>query len=151
MSAKPNVVVLGGGFAGLETAFHLRYTMKDRVDLTLVSEQSYFLFKPNTIYIPFGANPEDLAHAAERLGCASIAFTYNDPVVFMEYAMDAAQACRARGIKSVANCGMDVLVSTLRLAIAADNDLTAGNRADRRQRPSRREGSTVKSRPGPAP
>src|SRR5213082_3062598 len=48
------------------------------------------------------ANPEDLAHAAERLGCASIAFTYNDPVVFMEYAIDAAQACRARGIRSVA-------------------------------------------------
>jgi len=36
------------------------------------------------------------------LGCASIAFTYNDPVVFMEYAIDAAQACRARGIRSVA-------------------------------------------------
>jgi pyruvate formate lyase activating enzyme len=48
------------------------------------------------------ASPEDLAEAAERLGCASIAFTYNDPVVFMEYAMDAADACRARGIKSVA-------------------------------------------------
>jgi pyruvate formate lyase activating enzyme len=48
------------------------------------------------------ASPEDLAHAAERLGCASIAFTYNDPVVFMEYAIDAAEACRARDIKSVA-------------------------------------------------
>jgi pyruvate formate lyase activating enzyme len=48
------------------------------------------------------ASPEDLAAAAERLGCASIAFTYNDPVVFMEYAMDAADACRARGIKTVA-------------------------------------------------
>src|SRR2546426_4377294 len=48
------------------------------------------------------ANPEDLARAAERLGCASIAFTYNDPVVFMEYAIDAAQACRARGVRSVA-------------------------------------------------
>jgi len=48
------------------------------------------------------AGPEDLAQAAERLGCASIAFTYNDPVVFMEYAIDAAQAGRARGIKSVA-------------------------------------------------
>src|SRR5436853_4649262 len=48
------------------------------------------------------ASPEDLADAAERLGCASIAFTYNDPVVFMEYAIDAAQACRARGIRSVA-------------------------------------------------
>jgi pyruvate formate lyase activating enzyme len=48
------------------------------------------------------ASPEDLADAAERLGCASIAFTYNDPVVFMEYAIDAADACRARGVKSVA-------------------------------------------------
>jgi pyruvate formate lyase activating enzyme len=48
------------------------------------------------------ASPEDLADAAERLGCASIAFTYNDPVVFMEYAIDAADACRSRGIKSVA-------------------------------------------------
>ncbi len=48
------------------------------------------------------ASPEDLAHAAERLGCASIAFTYNDPVVFMEYAIDAAQAGRARGVRSVA-------------------------------------------------
>jgi pyruvate formate lyase activating enzyme len=49
-----------------------------------------------------GASPEDLARAAERLGCRSIAFTYNDPVVFMEYAIDAAEACRARGIKSIA-------------------------------------------------
>src|SRR5246127_1003864 len=48
------------------------------------------------------ASPEDLAAAAARLGCASIAFTYNDPVVFMEYAIDAADACRTRGIKSVA-------------------------------------------------
>jgi pyruvate formate lyase activating enzyme len=48
------------------------------------------------------ASPEDLAEAAGRLGCRSIAFTYNDPVVFMEYAIDTAQACRARGIKAVA-------------------------------------------------
>ncbi len=48
------------------------------------------------------ATPEDLARAAARLGCASMAFTYNDPVVFMEYAIDAAQCCRERGIKSVA-------------------------------------------------
>ena len=48
------------------------------------------------------ATPETLAATANRLGCASVAFTYNDPVVFMEYAMDVADACRARGIKSVA-------------------------------------------------
>ncbi|MBV9681053.1 MAG: AmmeMemoRadiSam system radical SAM enzyme [Solirubrobacterales bacterium] len=48
------------------------------------------------------ATPEAIARAAERLGCASVAFTYNDPVIFMEYAMDVADACHARGIKAVA-------------------------------------------------
>jgi pyruvate formate lyase activating enzyme len=48
------------------------------------------------------AGPEELAREAERLGCRSIAFTYNDPVIFMEYAMDVADACRERGIKAVA-------------------------------------------------
>ena len=48
------------------------------------------------------ALPEDLAAACERLGCASIAYTYNDPVIFLEYAVDTAQACHARGIRSVA-------------------------------------------------
>ena len=48
------------------------------------------------------ASPELIARAARQLGCRSVAFTYNDPVIFMEYAIDVAQACRAAGIKSVA-------------------------------------------------
>jgi pyruvate formate lyase activating enzyme len=48
------------------------------------------------------ASPETLANAAERLGCASVAFTYNDPVIFLEYAADAADACRERGIHAIA-------------------------------------------------
>jgi pyruvate formate lyase activating enzyme len=48
------------------------------------------------------ASPEAIARAAEALGCRSVAFTYNDPVVFHEYAIDVAQACRERGIRSVA-------------------------------------------------
>src|SRR5215467_6657662 len=48
------------------------------------------------------ASPETIACAAERLGCRSVAFTYNDPVIFHEYAIDVADACHARGIKSVA-------------------------------------------------
>jgi pyruvate formate lyase activating enzyme len=48
------------------------------------------------------ASPEAIAAAAEALGCASVAFTYNDPVIFLEYAVDVADACRARGIKAVA-------------------------------------------------
>jgi len=48
------------------------------------------------------ATPEVIARAAERLGCASVAFTYNDPVIFMEYAVDVAEACHAAGIQTVA-------------------------------------------------
>src|SRR5438477_4092418 len=48
------------------------------------------------------ASPEQIALAAQRLGCRSVAFTYNDPVIFAEYAIDVAQACRERGIKAVA-------------------------------------------------
>ncbi|HID81973.1 MAG TPA: AmmeMemoRadiSam system radical SAM enzyme [Chromatiales bacterium] len=48
------------------------------------------------------ASPEKLAETAQELGCRSIAFTYNDPVIFMEYAIDTAIACHERNIKSVA-------------------------------------------------
>src|SRR4051812_9654374 len=48
------------------------------------------------------ASPETLAETAVRLGCRSVAFTYNDPVIFIEYAMDVADACRERGVKAVA-------------------------------------------------
>jgi pyruvate formate lyase activating enzyme len=48
------------------------------------------------------ASPELIARAAADLGCRSVAFTYNDPVVFLEYAIDVADACRDLGIKSVA-------------------------------------------------
>ncbi|HEY3269611.1 MAG TPA: AmmeMemoRadiSam system radical SAM enzyme [Geothrix sp.] len=48
------------------------------------------------------ASPEDIAEAAEASGCQSVAFTYNDPVIFAEYAMDAAEACHARGLQTVA-------------------------------------------------
>ena len=48
------------------------------------------------------ASPELIALAAEQLGCRSVAFTYNDPVIFMEYAIDVAKACHERGIQAVA-------------------------------------------------
>jgi pyruvate formate lyase activating enzyme len=46
--------------------------------------------------------PEQIAGEAERLGCRSVAFTYNDPVIFHEWAIDVAGACRERGIRTVA-------------------------------------------------
>ena len=48
------------------------------------------------------ASPDAIAIAAAQHGCKSIAFTYNDPVIFAEYAMDVADACHARGIQTVA-------------------------------------------------
>lgn len=48
------------------------------------------------------APPEKIGRAAHELGCRSVAYTYNDPVIFMEYAVDVAKACREYGIESVA-------------------------------------------------
>ena len=48
------------------------------------------------------ATPEMLARAARELGCRSVAFTYNDPTIFLEYAVDTAKACHALDIKTVA-------------------------------------------------
>ncbi len=46
--------------------------------------------------------PEDVARLAEQEQCASVAFTYNDPAVFVEYAIDAAKACHEAGLATVA-------------------------------------------------
>lgn len=48
------------------------------------------------------ALPDEIARAAMEMGCASVAFTYNDPVIWAEYAIDTARACKELGIKSVA-------------------------------------------------
>jgi len=48
------------------------------------------------------ATPQMIADSALRLGCKSVAFTYNDPVIFAEYALDVADACHAKGVKTVA-------------------------------------------------
>lgn len=48
------------------------------------------------------ASPAMIANKAAELGCRSVAYTYNDPVIFHEYAIDVARACREKNIKSVA-------------------------------------------------
>jgi pyruvate formate lyase activating enzyme len=48
------------------------------------------------------ASQRAIAAAAERLGCVAVAYTYNDPVIFLEYAVDVAAACHDRGIASIA-------------------------------------------------
>ena len=56
MNSPVRIAIVGGGFAGLESAFLLRSRLGARADLTLISKSDSFLFKPNTIYIPFGAD-----------------------------------------------------------------------------------------------
>ncbi|MGW7447086.1 NAD(P)/FAD-dependent oxidoreductase [Kitasatospora sp. NPDC054795] len=60
MTSKSHVLVIGGGFAGLETAFGLRHLLGDRVRISLAADREDFLFKPNTIYLPFGADEAPL-------------------------------------------------------------------------------------------
>jgi pyruvate formate lyase activating enzyme len=48
------------------------------------------------------ASPEAIARTADELGCRSIAFTYNDPTIFLEYAIDTAIAAHERGLRTVA-------------------------------------------------
>jgi pyruvate formate lyase activating enzyme len=48
------------------------------------------------------ATPAMIAQTAKRFECQSVAFTYNDPTVFMEYAIDVADACRREGVSTVA-------------------------------------------------
>jgi len=76
-----------------------------------------------------GASPEAIAAAAADLGCRSVAFTYNDPVIFLEYAIDVAQACRERGIRTVAVTAGEICpgprVELFRHMDAANVDLKA--------------------------
>ena len=48
------------------------------------------------------ASPDEIARTANKLKCHSVAFTYNEPVIFLEYAVDVARACHDLGIKTVA-------------------------------------------------
>ena len=85
----PGTSVLSFGTAGcnLGCKFCQNWSISKSREVELLSEN---------------ATPEMIAEAALRLGCRSVAFTYNDPVIWAEYAIDTARECRARGIKTVA-------------------------------------------------
>jgi pyruvate formate lyase activating enzyme len=55
------------------------------------------------------AAPGAIARAAAELGCRSVAFTYNDPVIFLEYAVDTARACHGMGVATVAVTAGEIL------------------------------------------
>ncbi len=85
----PGTAVLSFGTAGcnLGCKFCQNWEMSRCRDVDATSQRAW---------------PEAIAQAAKSLGCRSVAFTYNDPIVFVEYAIDTAKACRQLGIKTVA-------------------------------------------------
>lgn len=48
------------------------------------------------------ATPKKIAETAKEYGCKSVAFTYNEPIIFMEYAIDVAKECHKLGLKTIA-------------------------------------------------
>ncbi len=85
----PGTPVLSFGTAGCNLAckFCQNWDMTKSRELDLLQEQ---------------AAPEAIAHAAVVTGSRSVAYTYNDPIIFLEYAVDVAAACREHGINNVA-------------------------------------------------
>jgi pyruvate formate lyase activating enzyme len=85
----PGTSVLTFGTAGcnLGCRFCQNWSISKSREIAMLSEQ---------------AGPDEIAEAALRLGCRSVAFSYNDPVIWAEYAMDTAKACHERGLKAVA-------------------------------------------------
>jgi pyruvate formate lyase activating enzyme len=85
----PGTPVLSFGTAGCNLAckFCQNWDMSKAREMDVLADQ---------------ASPELIAKAAKDLGCSSVAYTYNDPVIFLEYAVDVAIACREQGVKSVA-------------------------------------------------
>ncbi len=91
----------------------VRQNQQHQVVLTSYGRSSGFTIDPiekkplnhysGSSVLSFGtAGPEKIAQKTAELGCKSVAYTYNDPVIFHEYAIDTALACRELGIKSVA-------------------------------------------------
>jgi NADH dehydrogenase FAD-containing subunit len=54
MSNRANIIIIGGGFGGLESILYLHHRLGDRVDLTLISDRCDFVFRPYLSYVPFG-------------------------------------------------------------------------------------------------
>lgn len=85
----PGTPVLSFGTAGCNLAckFCQNWDMSKSREIDILADQ---------------ASPEKIAQTAQDLNCKSVAYTYNDPVIFHEYAIDVAKACHEKGIKSVA-------------------------------------------------
>ncbi|MCA9263848.1 MAG: AmmeMemoRadiSam system radical SAM enzyme, partial [Planctomycetales bacterium] len=85
----PGTSVLSFGTAGcnLGCKFCQNWTMSKSREIEILSRR---------------ATPDEIARAAQKSGSHSVAYTYNDPIIWAEYAIDTAAACRQLGIKNIA-------------------------------------------------
>ena len=85
----PNTPVLSFGTAGcnLGCKFCQNWSMSTSKEISILAEE---------------AMPETIAKTAQKYQCKSVAFTYNEPIIFLEYAVDVAKECHKLGIKTVA-------------------------------------------------
>ena len=70
-----------------------------------VEKKPLYQFYPGTaVHISFlnRTSPNEIVEIAKKYNCKSVAFTYNDPIIFFEYALDTAKLCRQNGIKTIA-------------------------------------------------
>ena len=93
-----NILIIGGGFGGLEAALYLRNELGDTVNLTLLSDKSEFIFRPYLSYVPFGLWPD-------RLRIDLVAF------------------CETQGIRFVHDRA-DTIHPTEKRVLVGDQDLT---------------------------
>lgn len=78
------VLVLGGGFAGIEAAIYLR---RQELEVTLVSDRDYFYIYPTSIWIPTGeATREDVSVPLDRLAMKHGFELIVDPVIRLDAA-----------------------------------------------------------------
>jgi len=76
------VLVLGGGFAGVEAAIYLR---KQELEVTLVSDRDFFYIYPTSIWIPTGeARMEDVSVPLDKLAFAHGFQLIVDPVTVFD-------------------------------------------------------------------
>lgn len=98
-----HILIVGGGFGGLEAALYLRHTLGPDVKLTLISEQSVFVFRPYLSYVPFGLWPD-------RLEIDLLSFCDAQGVRFIQDRVDAVLPDRKQVLVGQTHYGYDALL-----------------------------------------
>jgi len=110
--SRTKVLVLGGGFAGVEAAIYLK---KEDLDVTLVSDRDYFYIYPTSIWIPTGeVTREDVSVPLVTLAMKHGFQLSIDPLTQEE----------AKSKKVTMECGSGVIDSTYKVVTLGQSKYT---------------------------